>query len=159
MFCVYYLILNLQSQSSNNSSHGTDQYPSSLTHLALLLNYSFCFSLNRMCLIFFWLLLLVILIINYFSCLRVFRIRQHFLVVRSFQPRVFCVFSAPQPQVNGYGSSLSYYFSVHSNMFHSAEQQGRLGTLTLRLKVVNTANKNKGYAHYNNSLCIRQINP
>lgn len=52
MFCVYYLILNLQSQSSNNSSHCTDQYPSSLTHLALLLNYSFCFSLNRMCLIF-----------------------------------------------------------------------------------------------------------
>lgn len=57
--------------------------------------------------------------------------------------------------MNEYGSSLSYYFSVHTKMFPGAERQGRIGTLTLKLevKIVNMVNKNKGYISVRVSSC------
>lgn len=38
----------------------------------------------------------------------------------------------PHPESHGseYDSSLSYYFFMHTNMFHSVKGQGRVGVLT-----------------------------
>lgn len=46
----------------------------------------------------------------------------------------------PQSCVNDSDSSLSYYFSVHTGMFHSVKGQGRMG-IDVEIKIVNQANK------------------
>lgn len=143
MFCVHCLILYLWSQSSDSLYH---------CDIHVRVHY-LVWHCSKITVVFFPQqnvsnFFCVLSNINYklrFLALKVFRDQTAFLSCK--EPSAPCllhfIHTHRQSHVNEYDSSLSYHFSVHTNMFHSAKRQGRVGILTmmLEIKIVNKANK------------------